>query len=627
MRPVDVNTASAHDQFFTSDEDEDGMTTALVREAIQNSLDARADIGNPVQVRFSFNGVKVSKLSASQATVYSNGLRKHLEVGGAMTPQLSGQMRYLTIEDSGTTGLTGSIEENNERGDENNFWGFFRSDFISSKPEGTDKGGSWGVGKSVFIQASNWNACLVVTRRQNEERLLMMGRTVLQSHSIGGEKFGQYGWFAKPEHDKNSLRLPIDSLTDPTQIIESSIKDFQLHRDQPGMSVIIPKPSDLLSSNKTIQAVIDQYMLPIIRGDLTIDVVREDGNLITINDETIGNSMANIQIDKAMVELAEWASNPEQHDFFEVDMPNDNDTISFDPSELDKLRTRYQQGERIAFKVRTMITNKEGIQGETHCKVYLQYAPEAREGMIYFVRGDLRIPHPYHRKTKEYKARALVVIDKKEKLASLLRDAEGPAHENWKYTKRLRENWKGGPRVYQNIQFIASRLLSHLTQHPTISRLEILSSIFPSYSPNRNSIEPKSHNSLDPIVNPDDPEVNIANHPFIKVERTATKFNVRKAPDSASLIGIVLSITIAYDVDQGNPLSVFERGLKLGILDFSLEDNSLQLRNEGCDYDVQNPNTVYLTILDDDFYLECSGFDNRDLYLQINEVINNESKE
>lgn len=621
MRPVDVNTASAHDQFFTSDENEDGMTTALVREAIQNSLDARADIDNPVQVRFSFNGITSSKLSASQTTIYSNGLRKHLEVGGVTTPQLSGPMRYLTIEDSGTTGLTGSIEENDERGDENNFWGFFRSDFISSKPEGTDKGGSWGVGKSVFIQASNWNACLVVTRRQNEDRLLMMGRTVLQSHSIGGKKFGQYGWFAKPEHDEDSLRLPIDSLTDPTQIIESAIKDFQLQRGQPGMSIIIPEPSDLLSSNKAIQAVIDQYMLPLIRGDLTVDIVREDGNSITINDETIGNSTPNIQIDKAMVELAEWAANPEQHDFFEIDMPNDNDPISFDPLELDKLRTRYQQGERIAFKVRIMITDKKGAQGESYCKVYLQHAPEAPEGMIYFVRGDLRIPHPYHRKTKGYKARVLVVIDKKEKLASLLRDAEGPAHENWKHTKRLRENWKGGPRAYQNIQFIASRLLSQLTQHPIISRLEILSSIFPSFSPNRHSIEPKIPNSPDPVMNPDNHEVDVPNHPFIKVERTATKFNIYKAPDSASLIGVALSITIAYDVDQGNPLSIFERGLKLDIPDFSLEDNSLQLRSEGCDYNVQNPNTVYLTILDDDFFLECDGFDDRDLYIKINEVM------
>ncbi len=595
------------------------MEIALVREAIQNSLDARAGTDDPVRVRFSFHGMRTI-LSASQTCIYSNGLEKHLEAGGVVTPRLSGPMRYLTIEDSGTTGLTGSVEENNERGNENNFWGFFRSDFISSKSEDTGKGGSWGVGKSVFIQASNWNSCLVVTRRQNEDQLLMMGRAVLQSHSIGEKKYGQYGWFAKSERDEDSLRMPIASLNDPAGIIESAIKDFQLRRDQPGMSIIIPEPNDLLSSEEAIKAVINQYMLPIVRGDLMVDIVRENGNSITISDETIGNTISNIQIDKAMVELAEWSANPEQYDFIDINMPNGNDSNIFDNLDLDALRARYQQSECMAFKVHTMVTKKDGKQEESCCKVYLQDAPEVKEGMIYFVRGDLRIPHPHHRKTKGYKARALVVIDKNEKLASLLRDAEGPAHENWKNTNRLRDNWKGGLRIYQSTQFIASRLLSHLTQHSTLNRLEMLSSIFPSHLPTRNSVEPKIPNSPDPVVNPD-PEVNIPSYPFIKVEREASRFNISKAPDSTNLIGVMLSIKIAYDVDQGNPLSLFERGVKQGLLDFSLEDGSLQLYSERCDYVIRSPNTVELTILEDNFYLECGGFDDRDLYIKISEII------
>ena len=82
-------------------------------------------------------------------------------------------MPWVTVEDFGTTGLAGDIEANDPKEPDNHFWGFFRSVGIS--PKGEDAGGSWGLGKWVFPDASVVNAYLGATRRTGEDRTLLMG--------------------------------------------------------------------------------------------------------------------------------------------------------------------------------------------------------------------------------------------------------------------------------------------------------------------------------------------------------------------------------------------------------------------------------------------------------------------
>ena len=76
MERAELNTNPVEGEFFTPQ----GISDALVREAIQNSLDARPDhVDGPVRIRFRFSGDQDAATPAD-AALYLRGLGPHLSV-------------------------------------------------------------------------------------------------------------------------------------------------------------------------------------------------------------------------------------------------------------------------------------------------------------------------------------------------------------------------------------------------------------------------------------------------------------------------------------------------------------------------------------------------------------------
>ena len=120
---------------------------------------------------------------------------------------------------------------------------FFRSVGISPKTE--SEGGSWGLGKWVFPDASDISAFLGITQREGDDDLLLMGQAVLRTHTIEQEKFRPYGWFAAYSGDTDADWLPMP--VDDDALINGACSAFQLSRvrdgvAQSGLSVIVPFP-------------------------------------------------------------------------------------------------------------------------------------------------------------------------------------------------------------------------------------------------------------------------------------------------------------------------------------------------------------------------------------------------
>lgn len=220
MAPSEPNQNPFQGEFFSSD-----LPERFIRESIQNSLDARAG-KEPVRVRFTISGSNGS-VGHERARAYLTGLRPHFEAVlraesentqsdterrrelQARKALLDGPLPFLTVEDFGTTGLHGDIRANDIRAKGNDFWGFFRS--IGISPKGEDAGGSWGLGKWVFPDASMLNAFLGVTRRVGEARCLLMGQAMLKLHELDGRKFPPVGFFAagSTDDDKDWLPMPV----------------------------------------------------------------------------------------------------------------------------------------------------------------------------------------------------------------------------------------------------------------------------------------------------------------------------------------------------------------------------------------------------------------------------------
>ena len=113
----------------------------LVRESVQNSLDARRDDSDYVDVDFltgEFDSLR---------------LTQNLEgITGALRHRFPGEKyKFLAVKDSHTVGLTGELDYKKVR--DNNYGNLLKLIYEISKPqEAEGAGGSWGLGKTVYFR-------------------------------------------------------------------------------------------------------------------------------------------------------------------------------------------------------------------------------------------------------------------------------------------------------------------------------------------------------------------------------------------------------------------------------------------------------------------------------------------
>lgn len=113
LREEGVGMDPIHDNFFV--QDTANLAESLVRETLQNSLDARLDEATQVRVRFSLNTVPSAKKSVFKK--YISEIIPHL---AAAKPNLAticnstAEAQFLVIEDFGTKGLLGDTVSNRD---------------------------------------------------------------------------------------------------------------------------------------------------------------------------------------------------------------------------------------------------------------------------------------------------------------------------------------------------------------------------------------------------------------------------------------------------------------------------------------------------------------------------------
>ena len=141
-------------EYFTSNRSTD---ESLVREAIQNSLDAHAKSDDlwarsqPAVVRFFYSG-EAKALAKSDFDKYLGVAAAHYTADDCKVGSIpEGNCPFVVIEDFHTTGLLGNpTNDYSQAKDKPPYYRFFWSENQSEKGEGTR--GKWGVGKTYFAQ-------------------------------------------------------------------------------------------------------------------------------------------------------------------------------------------------------------------------------------------------------------------------------------------------------------------------------------------------------------------------------------------------------------------------------------------------------------------------------------------
>ena len=652
MTPAEMNQDPVQGEFFSREADLPGR---LVREAIQNSLDARLGEDDPVRVRFVFSGAR-GALPVDRAARYLAGLDEHVAAVAEAEAAAMGRsetgvlnetsaaddarmcfakpMSYLVVEDFGTRGLTGDTRANSESEQGNDFWGFFRSVGIS--PKGENDAGSWGLGKWVFPDASEINAYFGMTQRSDETHWLLMGMALLKTHRCGEIKYRYYGSFAQHDEadDDSWLPVPLDSnAPNDGDFIAEALEDFCLERlDAPGLSVVVPFPKPELTTGAVARAVLTQYFLPIVRNDLVVEITHPEEGSRTIDCASILREADQItppeqdhpseRLDESpdslrrAIDFARWAVELGADEYSELAAPSRGRREEIGPR-LAPLRKRYEEGGRLAIRLTTTVRSKAGVPRPTSFRVYLERAEDLAEGHDYFVRGHLRIPHMDH--IRRFKARALVLVDGSSELGHLLRDAEGPAHDRWdRGSARLKQRWRGGQDRVDEVRRAPAHLLQHLVERPDKRQMDALADLFPGdpaqIGKGRGG---KRGGTLPRPDSPPQPPPSL-----LQIDSPVGAFVVRptKNGEESGLGNRAWNLRFAYDTVRGNPFAAFETGLRQGSPDFSLGADTLVVEAEGCEYEPTDPNALRFTAIQDVFSLRVSGFDDRDVKVAVEEA-------
>lgn len=213
--------------------------SSLVREVIQNSIDARLNADKPVVVDFQLNTIELSNLPEIAS------LAEHLRLA-KLTAQIQNAdqavdfydeaeetikkrtLSLLSVHDSNTTGLTGSID-----GPDGAWYALTKGTGLTQKPGPSL--GSFGHGSKAPFVSSKLRSIFylsVIEPVKNQREFRFQGKSILQSHKLPNGRMTQGTGF----YGVSDMCLPLTNESVPKWASE-----FRSHRtNETGTSIIIP---------------------------------------------------------------------------------------------------------------------------------------------------------------------------------------------------------------------------------------------------------------------------------------------------------------------------------------------------------------------------------------------------
>jgi len=617
MHKADTNVDPVSTEFFTT-EALAGLSDALLREVVQNALDAGLP-GATVRVRFDLRGV-TRPLDGEAGSKYLAELHPHLTAPGsglADPPAETAPMEYLVIEDFGTRGLTGDpnqyedIPTDEAGGDKNHFYYFFRN--IGRSAKGEHDRGRWGLGKTVLPASSRANAFVGLTVQNGLGRRLLMGQCMLKIHKVGDTRYCPYGFLAC--FDTDGFQQPI---TNDSWINEFA-SDFQLNRvEQSGLTLVIPFPRQEVRADDLLRSAIQHFYVPILARALEVQVVDSERDML-LSVETLRDaarrldwSDARIDVDSllGLFDFAEWAIFILQDGAEVVVLNSATPSLRWDESLLpagsaEALRTRFEAGEDLAFRVPLQVQKVDEQPEDSFFSVVLKRDEGLPEGRSHFLREGLTITELAKNRTRSVCG---IVFVNDRALSQMLGDSENPAHTDWRpRSSKLASRYRNAERT---IRFVKESILrlSQILSRAAEGRDPSVLADYLHYDLEGQPTTPgatpvvtrrrRRHQPPPPGPLPPPPP-----SPFV-VAKVAGGFRISRNP-GAEFRPLRIRAKMAYHTRVGNPFRRYNR------LDFDLSANILQVEHRGVTVLEREGNILLFTTDAPDFEVRVTGFDQR----------------
>lgn len=605
---------------FFSTEAVGNVTEALVREGIQNTLDARKSPDHAVKARIYISEAG-GALPAARVKHWFESLWPHISAannGLRNQPDLSQPCPFLVFEDFETTGLNGDPAEHRViEGVKNHFLNFFRAEGHSDK--GDEERGSWGVGKTVFPRTSRISTFLGLTVRAEDNKKLLLGRSVLKYHKVGTNSYTSDGYFGLPR--EGQCTLP----TDDAAVVADFRRDFHLERNaESGLSIVVPwyelDGDEPINAQRVIEAVLRGFFYPILMGHLSVEIASPALQLsltaasILPTVEHIGGQLASEMV--PLIKFAEWAQTRTPAEFHLLNAPPPTNAPAWSAdlvpaAVIKQVQQSLAQRQPIALKVPMFVRPRTNGPKSTFFNLFIEHSDEDREKPV-FIREELIISDV--KAPRAPQVRSLVIVEDRP-IAALLRDAETPAHTQWNQgTSNFKDKYLNGPGAIKFVSHSVSELLRIINQaeqepDPTIT-IDFFSVPAPPEEegdPARRR-KPRERDGGGPPPPPPPPPPKPRS---FRIEKIAGGFGIRPGTPGAPLPQL-LDIRVAYDVRRGNPLRKYHTA------DFDLGSAPIRQANaKGLVVQSAAENQMLVAVQNPDFYIDVTGFDEeRDLYVK-----------
>jgi len=602
------------------------VTAALIREGIQNTLDARkkkADgSSHPASVRV-FLSDAAGALPANRAKSWFGSLWPHVMSPGnglQNQPPIDESCPFLVFEDFGTFGLTGNPEVHEVvDGVANHFLNFFRAEGHSDK--GEQDRGSWGVGKTVFPRTSRISSYMGLTVRSDDNKQLLLGRSILKYHRINGQSYKSDGYFGVQRQD--GFMLP----TGDPAILAEFRSDFKITRQgESGLSIVVPwyeiNGDDGITRDRVLVAVLRGFFYPILMGHVSVTIATPgeeiglDADNIVRKVESIGGSLAMELL--PVIKLAEWGQTCTPAEFRSLVAPPADGAQKWSaelvPPDLVKhICQSLAQRQPVALHVPMSVELRTSGPQSTFFNVFVEHSHEDSQKPV-FIRDELIICDVKSQRTPQ--VRSLIIVEDGP-LASLLRDAETPAHTQWNpSTSKFKGKYKFGAGAINFVRSSVSELIRIINQaeqkpDPTIT-IDFFSIPAP---PDEDDVVParprKPHKKPGTGPPPSPPPLPPKPRRF-RIDKLRGGFAIRVG-DPDAVPPPFIDIRVAYDVRRGNPLRKYDQA------DFDLRRSPIKydMQMSGVSIKSASANRMLVAVERAGFNLEVTGFDpDRDLYVK-----------
>lgn len=616
VNPRFKNREATQGEFFSNDTELRGF----VREAIQNSLDARRPrVKGPVRVRIFVSGEEAA-LEDSETERYFGSGWDHFQAEGSglrNAPDRSERCRFIVYEDSGTTGLTGDPSQYHEiAGVRNPFYYFFRAEGQSNKTDGGR--GRWGLGKFVFPRSSRIRTFFGVTVRNDDKKRLLVGQSILRSHQVKGKNFTPDGWFGE-KPDRNETSAPISD----QRFINKFLRDFQLKRgDDPGLSIVVPYCDESWSLESMRDAVLQDYFFPILRGDLVV-TLEAPGTKLTLTADSLPAAVDRCgpsirESLRPLISLSQWAiSDSAQQDLIELPSQVAMQGISgksLPEGVLTSVRSHLEDSGKAAFRIPLQVTGNSGEQTAASFDVFIERCEGSIQKRPLFIRDGIVISDVRTRPIRDVN---VIVSVTDRTLSTLLGDAENPAHTEWsEESSHFKGKYANGTQIIRRVRNAPGELCQLLLETDADDDPVLLLNVFSLGTSIPGQGLPVEFSAMTSAGGKK------TNRPFPLVagqKRTAKPFRTssRKggfkvaSRSNARHIAPPIEVAVAYDRRSGSALRNFR------LTDFDLNAAPIQITARNAIIEHLSPNRIRITPCRTTFDVVVTGFDvNRDLFLK-----------